>query len=295
MNQFIIENAGNTCYIDSVLMALFYNSTLIDSLLKNDIRSVKGIYLQEFIKLNFIDLIRNNISVDKETMQTLKYLCFANHWRLDNHDEYDKQQDASEFYTFILELFEGRMIEIQRNTYTEGLPDKNDIGSTETIPFIPLSIPKNCERTSIKDMFYNWLYDNTLEIQRKTDCSEELKNVAGLNVYSIVNVPSIIGFSINRFENATQRCNTDIIIQKKIRPFINQTEIPIYEYKFHSAICHIGQTILSGHYYSFLSLNDTWYIFDDLEKPCLKEVDINDKQLTSKIKKECIFLIYKLI
>ena len=50
MEPFIIENAINTCYIDSLLMGLLYKSSSINNILTNDIKNSIGIYLQEYIK-----------------------------------------------------------------------------------------------------------------------------------------------------------------------------------------------------------------------------------------------------
>ena len=50
MEPFIIENAINTCYIDSLLMGLLYKPSLIDNILNKDLKSSFGIYLQEYIK-----------------------------------------------------------------------------------------------------------------------------------------------------------------------------------------------------------------------------------------------------
>ena len=81
MEPFIIENAGNTCYIDSLLMSLFYNPTHIDRLLNKEIKNTLGIYLQEYIKENFVNNIRNNKSVTYDDIEMIRALCFQIGWR----------------------------------------------------------------------------------------------------------------------------------------------------------------------------------------------------------------------
>ena len=36
--NFVVENAGNTCYIDSLLISLFFEESIIDRLLNNDVK-----------------------------------------------------------------------------------------------------------------------------------------------------------------------------------------------------------------------------------------------------------------
>lgn len=303
MESFIVENAGNTCYIDSLLMALFYSNTHLEYLLCKEIKNTMGIYLQEYIKGNFVNSVRNNKSVLSVDIEMIRTLCFQLGWRKNNlnssqqNEEYTKQQDVNEFFTFLTEIFENEQVEIIRNTISEELVEKNEIGSKEQIPFIPLSIPENKTVTTVKQMLHNWLFDNILDFKRNiiTENGQLETFVRGLNTYSICNIPNMIALSINRFNNDGTRINIDIIIQKKISisnkdNFMNNTEL-----FFHSAICHRGTSTKSGHYYTLLSNNNKWYLFDDLKTPCMKEVSMKDTNVTNSIKKDCVFLIYRLL
>ena len=273
---FIVENAGNTCYIDSLLMALFYTKSHIDGILTNRPKDDKYIYIQEYIKMEFIERVRNNKSVLFNVMNNLRYVLIECGWK--DLDEFIDQQDVSEFYTFLADIFNITVIEMKRHTFYSTQDDRES--DIEKIPFIPLSIPFdhnlnkpiNTEVT-IKDMLYNWLYNNDVTI--KND-----KQIAGLNVYHIQNIPEFVCISINRFVNASSRLDVDVIIQKRLCPFKNTgyADIQDIEWCFHSAVCHRGATLNSGHYYTLLrdskSTNngddDCWYIFNDLDKPSIK-------------------------
>ena len=50
----------------------------------------------------------------------------------------------------------------------------------------------------------------------------------------------------------------------------------------------------SGHYYALLCNGEKWYLFDDSKNPSLKEVSLKDEDIDIKIKKQSIFLLYKL-
>jgi ubiquitin C-terminal hydrolase len=285
---FIVENVGNTCYIDSLLMALFYNQTLIDRLLVKDITETMGIYLQEYIKEKFVNLVRKKNSVIAEDINMIRTLCFQLGWRKDGNidDEYINQQDVNEFYIFLMELFQNEQIETIRKTILEESSDTN-VGEKERLPFIPLALPESQQSITVKQMLHNWIYDNVIDYKKEDNDNNH--TIKGLNTHQIVNTPYLITLSVNRFNNFGIRIDTNVIIQKKIR--VNDSD-----WTFHAAICHRGNSLKAGHYYAFLSMKDNvWFMFDDLEVPCLTDVKMDDVNTVMMLKKECVFLIYRLI
>jgi uncharacterized UBP type Zn finger protein len=309
MEPFIVQNVGNTCYIDSLLFGLFFTPSSIDTLLNKDLKSGDAIYLQEYLKVHFVNQIRNNLTVNGDVMEMIRILCVQLGWRSDMIDESDNeelynQQDVNEFYTFLIETFEGQLIEIKRRTLTGALDDSDDIGENEALPFIPLSIPKikpdgntDIKSITVKEMLHNWMYDNQSDIKRYIEDVNNTKKeqtVTGLNIYDIINNPNVIALSINRFADLSYRDTTDIIIQKKISPFANQQITNRPEWTFHMAICHKGDSYKEGHYYALIYHSDGhFYMFDDLDIPCMLQVSMSDKSITDRIKKDCVFLIYR--
>ncbi len=308
---FIIPNIGNSCYIDSILMGLFFNSSSnCDYLLKTDLGDVNGIYLQEIIKCNFVDRVREFKSVDRETMEQIRFFCNELGWKKENSEEILRQQDVSEFYMFLLEKLNGKQIKIQNETITEGIKSSDDIGNETDIPYIPLSLPlyphDNIKSIKVRDMLDKWLYDNTKEVKRFviTENVKTEKMVKALDIKNIMNIPQIMALGINRFQNVADkegnfkivRNNIDIFIQKKISPFKNQNELNRREWIFQAAICHKGDTLENGHYYCLIrddsKDNDYYYLFNDLTIPSLVQVSMSDKTVTDQIKKDCVFLIY---
>jgi len=290
VEPFTVDNAGNTCYIDSLLMGLFYHNTHIERLLNKDIKNTLGLYIQEYIKENFINLVRKNKSVVASDMEMFRILVFQAGWRKNSNlpDEEMNQQDVNEFYIFLMDILENDKIEIIRRTITEGMVSDNDVGIKELLPFIPLSLPENDTKITVKEMIHNWLYNNVIDVTRKVDSDKE-KMIKGLATFNLINMPQIIALSINRFNNIGIRIDTSVIIQKKI--CINTSE-----WVFHAAICHRGNSLTSGHYYTLISVNNTkWYIFNDMDVPCMKEVGMDDPDVTNLIKQECVFLIYRLL
>ncbi len=254
--QFVVENAGNTCYIDSLIMGLFYPKEAYMTFLKTDVNNGMAIYLQEYITHNFLNKVKNEKSVLSTDIMMLRELCFQNGWKTEA-DEIYEQHDVNEFYAFLMGLLKGQMIEIKRTSVCESLPNKNDNGTIERIPFIPLSLInfKDIETVPVSKLIDNWMYENYVKIKR------DEKIVSALNTYNIVNTPSILALSINRFDNFGNRNGTPVIIQKKIVINVQFDMVEQHYWVFQSAICHRGNNAKSGHYYSLIKCNNTFYIF----------------------------------
>lgn len=303
LKPFVIENGHNTCYIDSLFMALFYVTSQIDHIFLNcdpDVPSkeiLQSYYLQELIKIKFVENIRKHNSIDVTIMNELRNNLYNLGWKNGNIEELMEQQDVNELYVYLIEKLKCTMIEIQRTTISGALPSESDIGRIEKIPFIPLVLPLNKNKVRIKDLLSDWLNNNPVEIKRHIFENGELKtiDVQGLNIIRIKNTPTIMPLSIVRFTNSTTRLHTHVDIQKKIIPLRDHEDIffSTLEWEIHAIICHKGNTIKSGHYYCLLSVMDKWYIFDDLMVPCLKQVSMDDPKIIEEIGSECVFLIYK--
>lgn len=303
-NLFIIENGLNTCYIDSLLMALFYKpSTYLDSLLHSDPKNLNIIYLQEIIKNKFVDQVRKGGGVTADVMNEIRIYANVCGWLTSNtnesnkYDEIFEQQDVNEFYTFLLDATNVPKIEIQRQTIYEAL-EKNDISEIESLPFINLTVPENKTEISIKELLNDWMNCNTVENVKREIVNEKGQKqkslVKGLSIYKITNVPTFIGLSLNRFNNNVNcRIETKIDIQKKIKLHHVSDNSDGLKWKIHSIICHKGETPKNGHYYSVIFASDnTWLLFDDNSIPCLKEIEIKDIEISETIKKEIVFAIY---
>lgn len=307
-NLFVIENGLNTCYIDSLLMALFYKrSTYLDSLLHSDPKDPNNIYLQEIIKLKFVEQVRKGLSVTAEVINEIRIYAHDRGWLAKDPNELFEQQDVNEFYSFLLDIVNVPLIETQRQTICENTYENiyenyennndNDNNTFESIPFMNLIVPDNKDETSIKEMLNNWMNNNTVEDIKRTvinkNGEKEKGYVKGLNIYKIVNVPTFIALSLNRFGLLDRRIETKVDIQKKIKLHHIHDNNDGLRWTIHSIICHRGDTPKNGHYYSILFGSDNrWLLFDDQSIPCLKEIDIKNELIVETIKREVVFAIY---
>ena len=146
----------------------------------------------------------------------------------------------------------------------------------------------------MRKLFKQWLFDNPITIKKKVKGKEI--EVNGINIYGIEGIPKMLFFSVNRFTSIDRRLHTLVEIQKRINPFESSDDKTLQEcrWSFHSAICHHGRSLYSGHYYSLLSLDDGFYLFNDLMEPSLQPVKLGSNSITRSIKQEVVFLIYAL-
>lgn len=98
----IIENGYNTSYIDSVLSALFFNKSLIyNNFITNDTH-VDLYYLQEIIKNNYIEPLRNKLSISSNTINHIRNVLFCNYkWLSTTPQQFLYEHNIVDFITYI--------------------------------------------------------------------------------------------------------------------------------------------------------------------------------------------------
>ena len=264
----IVENGTCTSYIDSLLVGLFYTpSCIYNKLLEDDPSDIKYMYLQDIIKYHFIDQLRKSKSVSANTMNYIRnYIFFNTNWLSNN--VILKEQNIAELYTHLMKNTSNQYIEIKKT---------DTLSSTEIIPYIKLEINGQTE-TSIKELLYNWLNEKTKSINP--------------TIYRINNIPNIVPIYINRFNNNIKN-QSSVDIKEKIRLYNENDELGKVKWSIHSVICHVGDNIETGHYYTILVNANRWLMFDNMSVPSICEINMSNTSIINKIKRECVMLIYK--
>ncbi len=276
----VVENGFNTCYIDSLLVSLFYknNDNILNMLEATPIKP-EGIYLQEIIKLKFVEAIQRNYSITSSTMNEIRNYSIICGWSQD--DNIDGQKDCSKFYNFIANLFnvqpiEFEILEIKDNILTNNSKKIN-------LPYISLNLTKD---DSIKNMLSYWI---TTELTQ----NNSLNNI--YNCYKLINIPQFIIININRFDYQGKRNNYKLDIMKRIKFFgISDTSQNYLKWKIYSIICHRGENYNSGHYYSVIINQKKWLLFDDNIIPSFQQIDLEDTDIKKQIMLESVMIIYVL-
>lgn len=299
--KFIVEDGYNTSYIDSLFMGLFYSSSGIEYEFLNSNLDPKYHYLQDIIKWKFLDTVRKGFSVTYDTINEIRNYMFqqcgwlnnTNHEKEELTDIYS-QQNISKFYEFLLNIFNGTLIETQK----EITDVKNNIVKQEAknlYHYISFNIDDTSKSYSVKSLLDDWFGDSM-----KKNISGKAESQIIETIYA-KNIPFIIALEINRFKNTTKNY-IPVDIKKKIRLHFKLNSDEKMEMRwlynnvrwlFHSVICHTGNSIKNGHYYVLLTRGEKWYLFDNSMIPCITEVRMTDKKIADKIKSECVLIIYR--
>lgn len=277
-NLIIVENGINNCYISSLLVALFYSSSdIYYRMLESEPSNPNFYYLQELIKLNFIEPLRKNISVTTDIINEIRNYMFMNGWKSDKYDEIIEQQDIGELYIYLSNNLN------EQNSYLikECLYDDLEEINNKSLSFIKLPLPKDNidhKNLNLEDLLHQWLLDSNFN-----------KNISSTKIN---NVPYIFPIYIDRFLN-NKKNNLLIDIKYQIKPFINHDINKNVCWCIHSIICHTGKDVKNGHYYTVLLHGNKWYLFDDNSIPSISQIDMKIETLKNKIMSEVVFVIYK--
>ena len=97
---FIIEKGVNTSYISSLLVGMFLNPSKISDILSNDVDNINMYYLQESIRVNIVEHIRNNYSIELSTINEIRNICLLLNWK--QPEDPLTLFNINDFYTFII-------------------------------------------------------------------------------------------------------------------------------------------------------------------------------------------------
>ncbi len=304
-----IESTMNTSYISTLLVGLYISNSIISfKMLDCNPNDNKFILIQELIKNNFVEKLRtNNIipsNVINEIRTTLLYFGYKKNNTIQN---LFKEQDITELYTYLINNLSISNIEVKKITNLDKKEDFSLFSQKELLPYININLNINNPVNNMKDLLNNWFTNNNFVIETEINENNNIysKKLSGKFTYIISNIPYIIGIKINRLylENNQLKKNNQLIdIQKKIKVFEldNQNEIKQSNRKWeiHSVICNDSNNITEHNYYAVVNLSsynsNKWYLFDQRSIPCMKEVDIRDKQIMENIQKNCEFILYRL-
>ena len=261
-NNFIFDNYKRSDYISSTIVALFYTKKNNDFLNKS-LENPLSIYIQKFIQINFIEKLKNGVSINYKVIKDFLKIIINNNYYI------KKDNNIFSFYKYLSNIFLINYIEYKNTNLIDDI-DKNK----NLISIIDLDINDKIDNTiSLKDLIDNWLLNK---------CNNNL------DVKKILNIPELIALKINRNNRSI-----DININKKICIFnyTRQYDLEKLRWNILSIIC---QDSISNNYYSVLIINEKWYLFNDMEIPCFKEISMSNNLITNKIKKECLLLFYRL-
>jgi hypothetical protein len=264
----VIEGGFNTSYISSFLISLFYKkNNYIKELLNGQPKKPSGYYLQEIIKINFINPILKNYSIKNDVINEIRNYLIINGYQ-ENLNIFDliKSNKVDELYEFISDILNGEKIEFETMKLKDGqLIEQNKFYKTSLIK-MDITQPN----TSIREEFIKWLNKNVLN------------NDDELYTYELKNMPTYICFYLNRIE---KKINIDLMTNIKFFKNCNPAQKCI-KYRIHGFTCKSNNIFYSVFY------NNQWIMFTENKIPSFEYISLSDYDIIEKIKADVIFVIY---
>ena len=197
-----------------------------------------------------------------------------------------QQQDAAEFYSFLINELNGPMMSFVRRTFTGARADESDLGTEEKQCIVPVHISD--DKPDLEQGLGQWFHDNLAIVSREVDGELDGEilplfeaDVEALITYTISNVPRVLAIMLKRFDASLRKRNDSCTFPSTIHAFkysrqASEGELKEVPWNLRSVVCHRGETVTSGHYYA-TTLSDVpgmWLLFDDLKTPSVSEGDL---------------------
>jgi hypothetical protein len=268
LHPFIVEDGLNTSYIDSLFVSMFFKPSYIQNILSDYVDNLNFLHLQDIIYHYFVHNMRCGYTINAQIMNEIRnYLIYCG-WKNDCNivDLFEVQ----ELFDFIMNGCSNEKITFNN---TDSI-DTNTITNTNTITsnYIHLNIQKNSDvKTLIDDLIINKLGN-----------------------YKLLNLPNFIPVFLDRNLFSGKINDSLIDIQEAIQFEKNNTDPEQNEVMWilHSIICYTKAD--RGNYYSIVFDENGWYLYSNSKLPSLIKINIKDEDISYKIKRECVFLLYTL-
>jgi hypothetical protein len=242
----------------------------------------KFVYLQELINNNFVDQIKRNFSVDGSITNEIRNYSFICGWK--NGGNITDLYNVADYLKFLMKGigFGGINIELLEHDEKDlQEPCFKDIDITKTLEFQVIELNVT-EDSNIKNLLDKWIDKNIK------------KNKTSLISFKLMELPMIIPIRINRTNENSNNLTFCVDIMEKIR-FKNHTNKNQNKTSWiiHSVICFSNSG--GGNYYSIVQGNDNqWYLFSNDKMPSFFKINILEKDISEKIKQECVLILYRL-
>ncbi|KAG2232396.1 hypothetical protein INT48_007300, partial [Thamnidium elegans] len=165
------ENDGGTsCYIDALLFAMYIFNTTFDPLLTYDIspEHEEKIKLQTVLRL-FVNKLRKGHLVHADYVHWFRKVLQDASWHGQDYLGNWSQEDASELFMFITEMFELPYLPFQIRLFHGANKDTDD-DRVMTDRALALSIPDDVGNIQLQDILLDYFYNSVITgVRRNID------------------------------------------------------------------------------------------------------------------------------
>uniref|UniRef100_A0A8C5G937 Ubiquitin carboxyl-terminal hydrolase n=1 Tax=Gouania willdenowi TaxID=441366 RepID=A0A8C5G937_GOUWI len=275
-----LMNAGNTCYLNSVLQCITYTPPLANYMLTKEHSKTchePGFCMMCIMENHILQVFANSGRVIRPTGVLKKLKTIAKHF------QYGNQEDAHEFLRYTVEAMQQSClpaIKLDRQTQTTTLIHQVFGGCLR-------SRVKCLNCKAVSDTFDPFL-DVTLDIQKASTVSEALEQfvkaeqLGGENAYkcskcehmvtatkrfTIHKRANVLTVSLKRFDDFTGGKISKHVKYSEyldLRPFMSKTQGKPRIYSLYAVLVHSGHKDHYGHYFCYVKASDNqWYRMND--------------------------------
>ena len=288
-NQLNISNENNSCYIDSLLVALFHfkNRVVYNMFFKNKLEHKYASQIQDELYNIYKYINKNENTENKQCNMIRKYL--EKYYRelvmindnnkifFNNMDNWLTQQiDIFELITYLDKIFEFK--------YNINVKDGDNRYKRNMIYDISSLYLIGKDRFDISSIIPNRI--DTYNFDKKN----YFKNSKGKLIkkyekeYNILKTNGVLLIEIYRNIGDENKLTTKIIYPNTIKIVGDKKEL-----KLRSIILHKGDTVESGHYTTLLKRNGKTYEYDDIRETKVREIT---EEYERKMRKNIVCLLY---
>jgi hypothetical protein len=288
-NQLNISNENNSCYIDSLLVALFHfkNRVIYNMFFKNKLEHKYALRIQEELYYIYKYINNKDDIENKQCNMIRKYL--EKYYRdllkinennrifFNNRDNWiTKQIDVFELITYLDKIFD-----FKNNIYVK---DGNNKYKRNLIYEVSSLYLMGKSKFDISSIIPNRI--DTYNFDKKN----YFKNSKGKLIkhydkeYNILKTNGVLLVEIYRNIGDETKLATKIIYPNTIKIEGDKKEL-----KLRSIILHKGDTVENGHYTALLKRNGKTYEYDDINEVKLNEITA---EYEKKMRKNIVCLVY---
>nr|XP_027205033.1 ubiquitin carboxyl-terminal hydrolase 10-like isoform X1 [Dermatophagoides pteronyssinus] len=286
-----LSNLGNTCYMNSVLQALFATKPFRDYIMAHHENGQLYSALSRLFKEMSSSIRHGHVNPSQfrstfiqleskfngcEQQDAQEFLSYVIN---DLHDELNKPKSRSRSNNTMIEPKSAQEAwSIYRSRYDDSKLVDIFVGQYASVikcsycgnestcwdPFwdLPLPVPRNRNRIDIDECIAEFTAAEILDGNEQPFCSRCKQHRRSTKRLSIVRSPKILVIHLKKFSNNGYKLSSDINVNQQIRIDNGSTTMATYE--LYGCVCHHGYLSRSGHYTAYCQYDQQrWYHCDD--------------------------------
>ncbi|XP_018576734.1 ubiquitin carboxyl-terminal hydrolase 35 [Anoplophora glabripennis] len=271
-----LNNLGNTCYMNSVLQALFMTKKF-----RNDVLLHHKEMMPLFSKLQVLfallqfskkfslsptDILNLSrppgflLGHQHDSSEFLGYLLDTLHEQEKNVSTASSSSEGAvavtDVQTVVQQSFGGRTITVSRCDVCSTKSERAD-----NFRELQLSFPNNSDNQSVQKLLQYYLQPEKLHGDNQYHCDICTTLTDGERITRIVEAPPRLILTLKhfRYDPASQQ-RTKLLQRVELD---ERFALGDYEYELYAVVVHCGSSVDSGHYYTFAKDKSDWYKFND--------------------------------